>query len=78
MDEKIINILVDLCDDEVVKKNRSIDLFETGLLDSLTFVEVLVRLEEECGCSIAPSEVEREEINTPQKIIDFVKTRSGY
>jgi D-alanine--poly(phosphoribitol) ligase subunit 2 len=44
-------------------------------MDSLAFAEFLVALEEEYDVVIAPSEVEREEINTPEKILELVKSR---
>ncbi|MDR0919547.1 MAG: D-alanine--poly(phosphoribitol) ligase subunit DltC [Oscillospiraceae bacterium] len=75
LEENILKILADLCDDDIVMTDKNIDLFETDLLDSLDFVEVLIRLEEECDCSVSPSEIERSDVNTPQKLVDFVKAR---
>ena len=37
MEEKILEILADICEDDVVKSDLDIDLFETDLLDSLAF-----------------------------------------
>ena len=73
MEEKLLDLLAELCDDDDVKENRDEDLFESGLLDSLAFAELLVSIEEEFGVTIAPSQVEREDINTANKIIDLVK-----
>lgn len=75
MEEKILNILVELCEDDKVKDNLDIDLFETGLLDSLAFAELLFSIEDELGVVIAPSEVDRADINTPRKIIKLVEDR---
>jgi D-alanine--poly(phosphoribitol) ligase subunit 2 len=58
-----------------VQDDLQMDLFESGLMDSLAFAEFLVALEEEYDVVIAPSEVEREEINTPEKILELVKSR---
>ena len=76
MEQQILNLLVDLCEDEIVKEDQNVELFDSGLLDSLAFTELLVRIEDELGITIAPSEVEREEMNTPSKIISQVKLRS--
>lgn len=73
--EKILDILVDVCEDDVVKEDMDIDLFENDLLDSLTFTELLVSLETELGVVISPSEVERSDMNTPNKIIALVTSR---
>lgn len=76
MEEKVLDMLAELCDDDVVKEDKDVDLFETGLLDSLGFTELLVDIEERFSIVIAPSEIERSEMNTPQKIIDLIKARS--
>ena len=39
------------------------------MLDSLTAIELLVALESTFGVSIAPTELEREEMNTLNKIV---------
>ncbi len=75
MEEKILEILADICEDDVVKSDLDIDLFETDLLDSLAFAELLFAMEENFGVIIAPSEIERDEMSTPNKIIKLMKTR---
>ncbi len=75
MKEKVLDILEELCDDSVVKENLDIDLFETGLLDSLAFVELLYSFEENFGVIISPSEVQREDISTPNKIINILNSK---
>lgn len=76
MKEKVLDILVDLCDDDIVKNDLDIDLFETGLLDSLAFVELLYSFEENFGVVISPSEIQREDISTPNKIINILTERT--
>lgn len=49
-----------------------LDLVDAGLLDSLAFVELLVGLEEIVGEPIPPTEVDRSELSTLTKILDFV------
>lgn len=75
MEEKILDLLAELCDDDVVKSNPDEELFESDLMDSLAFAELLFLIEKEFGVIIAPSEVERTDINTPNKIINLVKER---
>ena len=75
MKEKVLDILEELCDDSIVKENLDIALFETGLLDSLAFVELLYSFEENFGIVISPSEIERDEISTPNKIIKILDER---
>lgn len=42
MEEKILSILEEICEDEVVYEDKDINLKEEGLMDSLAFVELLV------------------------------------
>ena len=73
--EQVIQIIEDICGDDIVWDERDADLFEEGLFDSLAAIEFLVALNEELGVSIAPTEVEREEMNTVNLIIDRVMER---
>ena len=75
--EQILEMLEEICEDEVVKEDLDINLKEEGLMDSLAFVEMLVRIEEIFGISIAPTEVTYEEIDTPNKVISYIENRLG-
>lgn len=75
MEEKILEILADACEDDCVLEDWELELFESGLLDSLGFAELLATLDDELGVVIAPSEVSREDMNTPKKIVTQVLKR---
>ena len=75
--EQILEMLEEICEDEVVKEDLDINLKEEGLMDSLAFVEMLIRIEENFGLSIAPTEVTYEEIDTPNKVISYIENRLG-
>lgn len=75
VESKMLDLLEEVCDDEAVREERDIDLFEAGLLDSMAAIEVLVGIEERFGVEIAPTEVERDEMNTVNKIVDQVALR---
>lgn len=75
--EQILEMLEEICEDEVVREDLDINLKEEGLMDSLAFVEMLVRIEENFGLSIAPTEVTYEEIDTPNKVILYIENRLG-
>ncbi len=76
MREKILELLAEICEDDVVMEDMETELFESGLLDSLGFAEFLVELEEQCDIVISPSEVERSDIDTPEKILRLAEARS--
>ncbi len=75
MREEVLNLLAEICEDDVVKEDLQTELFDSGLMDSLGFAEFLVELEDQCGVVISPSEVERKDIDTPGKILALVEAR---
>ena len=75
MEDKLLDLIAEICDTDDVRDRRDLDLFEAGLLDSLGAIDLLVAIEEEFGVVIAPTELEREEMNTVNKIIARVKER---
>lgn len=74
LEEKVLAIIEEICEDDVIYEERDINLKEEGLMDSLAFVELLVRMEE-FGIEVAPTEVTYEEIDTLNKIIHYIETR---
>lgn len=77
MEEKVMSIIFDVCNDKVIYKNRDINLFETGLLDSMGFIELLVALEEEFGIEIEPREISKEEMCSPNRLVLFVRRKTS-
>lgn len=76
MEEKVLDLLEEICEDDVVREELDVNLFEEDPLDSLAFTELLVGIEENFGIVISPSEVERSDVETPNKIIALIKARS--
>ena len=75
VDEKIVELVADISGEDEVAEERDLDLFEERILDSMAAIELLVAIKEEFGVSIAPTELEREEMNTVNKIIARVQER---
>ncbi|MEF9940794.1 MAG: D-alanine--poly(phosphoribitol) ligase subunit DltC [Lachnospiraceae bacterium] len=75
MKEQLLELLAEICEDDVVKEDMDLDLVETGLLDSLGFAELLAFIEEEFQIVLSPSEFQREDMNTPNKIIKILEAR---
>ena len=75
MEEKILDILEEICGDEVVKEDGDINLLEEDLMDSLDYTELPIAIEDNFDVVIAPSEITREEMDTPNKIINVVRSR---
>ena len=73
--EQVLEMLEEICEDEVVREDLDINMKEEGLMDSLAFVEMLVKIEAIFELSIAPTEVTYEEIDTPNKVIAYIENR---
>lgn len=72
---RVLDLLEDVSGDPEVRDHLDEDLFELGFLDSMAAIELLVGLEDELGVSIGPTEVERSQMNTANKIIAQVAGR---
>jgi len=70
--KRLLEVLADICEDDIVLSDPDVELFESGLLDSIAYMELLLEIERELGISVAPSEVEKEDVNTPSKLIEVV------
>ncbi|MBP2032095.1 D-alanine--poly(phosphoribitol) ligase subunit 2 [Clostridium algifaecis] len=77
MQEKLLEILEGVCGTDEVRNDLDLDLFEDGLLDSLGVIELLLSIEDNLKISIQPTEVTREQISTPRKIINYLETKKG-
>lgn len=75
MEDKVLDLIIEVVGEEELRDNRDIDLFETGLIDSLMVVHLIVELEDEFDISISPTEIPREEFNTPNAIIETVRKK---
>lgn len=74
MKDTVLGILEDLTGSDEVSKDLDVNLFETGLLDSMATVQLLLELQAQCGIDVPVSEFERSEWDTLNKIIAKVES----
>jgi len=74
-EEIVLDAVVSVTATPEIRVERDVDLFEAGLIDSLGFVELLVALEASLGLSISPTEVDRQDVSTVNKLLAFVGER---
>ena len=74
MEDRVINIIAEICEDETIKDNLDIDLIENEILDSLAFITLISRLEEEFDIEIQPTQVKPDTWRSINSIIELVKS----
>lgn len=72
--ERIATLFIERLHTEVPATDT--DLFETGILDSLRFVELLAALEESFGVRVSVEELEIDDFRTLSRIAEFVGGKS--
>ncbi len=77
IEETVLDILEEVCDDPVVREQPDINLPEEDLIDSLGYMQLLFELEDRLGIVIAPTEYTREQMDTPAKIVSVVKGKAA-
>ena len=75
MEEKVLDMLIEVTGSDDIAEEKDTDLFEAGLLDSLGIIEVLLKIEEVFGLKLQPTDLEREDMATVNNLIQFLKTK---
>ncbi|MDD5823945.1 MAG: D-alanine--poly(phosphoribitol) ligase subunit DltC [Firmicutes bacterium] len=75
MKDRILDIIEEICGDEIVRENPDINLVDEGLIDSLDYISMLIEFESAFGLHMSPSDLTREEMATPNRIIKVVDSR---
>lgn len=71
--EAVLDILNELTGEDLSSQMDD-NLFDSGLLDSMATVQLLLELQEKTGITAPVSEFNRDEWSTPNKIIEKVES----
>ncbi len=74
MEDKVIDIIVEISENEEVRNNLEIDLIENEIIDSLGFINLIARLEEEFDIEIQPTQVKPETWRSISSIVEMIKS----
>lgn len=74
LEERIHQLFLDVVSINVPAPDA--DLIESGLLDSLAFVEILLTIEREFGVDVRLADFEIDDFRTIGRIADFVRHHS--
>lgn len=73
MEEKIIEIIVNLTGENRLKENKNIDLIENDIIDSLTFIQLITTLEDIFNIEIQPTQIAPDTWRSVKKISKMVE-----
>ena len=71
----VLDELAKITENEEVRQDLDLALFDEAVLDSLGMVELIVALGETFHLDISPAQVDRKMWATPRKIIADIETR---
>ena len=75
MEEKVLNMLIEVTGNDDIAEEKDADLFEAGLLDSLGIIEVLLKIEEIFGLRLQPTDLEKKDMATVNNLIGFLQNK---
>lgn len=58
---------------EGLEEDMDMDLFEVGLLDSLSVISIIISIEEKFGIRLQPTDFVRDDIASVNNFINFLK-----
>jgi len=76
MEELIYNILEEITGEDLREESNE-NLFDSGRLDSLGIIELIVAIEDNFNIKLDPAIVGRKDIETPNKLIEYLQTISN-
>lgn len=75
MKEKVLEIFIEVTGNDEIAEDLDLNLFDAGLLDSLAIIEVLLKIEENLEIKLQPTDLEREDMSTVNKMTAFLENR---
>ena len=75
MKDKVLEIFIEVTGNDEIAEDLDLNLFDAGLLDSLAIIEVLLKIEENLGIKLQPTDLEREDMSTVNKMTVFLENR---
>lgn len=72
---RVLRILRDVTGNDAVLDHPQLPLFDSGILDSLGLVQLILAFEAEFKMTISPAELDREQWATPSDLAEDVERR---
>jgi len=75
LDKIALEIMEKACETDEIREDLDLDLFETGLIDSLSKINLILFMEETLNIRLQPTDLEKEDISTVNHFKDFLKKK---
>ena len=75
MKDRVLEIFIEVTGNDEILEDLDLNLFDAGLLDSLAIIEVLLKIEENLEIKLQPTDLEREDMSTVNKMTAFLENR---
>lgn len=72
-EESVLNILAEVAENDIVKENPDIEIFEEGIIDSFATVGLLLEIQNNLGIDVTITDFDRDEWATPNKIVEALE-----
>ena len=70
-----LEIMEEICETDEIKEDLDLDLFDAGLIDSLSTINIILLLEEKLCVRLQPTDFEKNDITTVNNFIKFLEKR---
>ncbi len=70
-----VEILEDVSEVDGLSDDKSLDLFEAGLLDSLSVISIIIMIENKLGLRLQPTDFKPEDIGSVTAFANFLASK---
>ena len=74
--EKIaLEIMIEACETDEIKDDLDMDLFDAGLIDSLSTLGIIVAIEEKLNIRLQPTDFEKSDVSSVNNLKAFLEKK---
>lgn len=71
--EQVLNLLAEVAENDIVKENPDVEIFEEGIIDSFQTVGLLLEIQNKLDIEVSIMVFDRDEWATPNKIVEALE-----
>ncbi len=71
--EQVLNLLAEVAENDIVKENPDVEIFEEGIIDSFQTVGLLLEIQNKLDIKVSIMDFDRDEWATPNKIVEALE-----